>query len=212
MLGKKIGIAGYMGSGKTTCARLLARGHARIIDADAEAKALMATDTELRGRLRAAFGGSIIESGAISFRELGRVVFGAKSELVKLNGIVHPPLVRRLCELVGQGGGAQRILDAALIPLWGAERWFDVCLWIDASFDRRLHRLKEKYRDLDEASLRNRMRVQEELMPAPGGPPWIRVVNEGSLEELAAAVVSMRGLLAGPAAREGQMGGKGSVQ
>ena len=185
MLYRKIGIAGFMGSGKSTCARLLANGASQVIDADAVAKALMTGDKELQGRLIEAFGGSIIEGGAISFRRLGRIVFGAVNELVKLNAIVHPPLVERLQGLVCQSGSSRCILDAALIPLWGIERWFDACLWVHASAACRLKRLKEKYRDLDEEMLRNRMRLQEEVLSVPDRLPWIRVENEGSVEELA---------------------------
>jgi dephospho-CoA kinase len=186
---KKIGVAGYMGSGKSTCARLLAESSSSlVIDADAVAKELMTEDKGLQARLVAAFGGSIGEGGGISSEALGRIVFAAKDELVKLNEIVHPSLVRRLDVLVHRNGRAHCILDAALIPLWGIERWFDVCLWVDASAACRLQRLKGRWRDIDKESLCARMRLQEEVMPAPDRSPWIRLENEGCVEELAAAV------------------------
>jgi dephospho-CoA kinase len=192
MMYKRIGIAGFMGSGKSTCARLLANETFEVVDADAVAKTLMVSDQTLQVRLADTFGGSVIEHDAISFRELGRIAFGSLSDLVKLNAIVHPALVRRLHDLVSGSDGAHCILDAALIPLWGIEQWFDMCLWIDASFDTRLQRLKAKYRDQDASTLRNRMRLQEEVVHIPQRLPWIRLENEGSVEDLAAVVASMR--------------------
>jgi dephospho-CoA kinase len=181
-----IGIAGYMGAGKSTVGRLLAarRPGAFLIDADHEAKALMAADRTIAGQLAAAFGGSIIKAGTLDFGTLGRTVFSSREKIEKLNAIVHPPLVERLCRILSVSSGRDMVLDAALLPLWRIETRFDACLWVEAPFDARLSRLKAARRDLDEASLRGRMRLQEETLPAPASPPWVRIDNAGSIDRL----------------------------
>jgi dephospho-CoA kinase len=188
MVFRRLGIAGYMGAGKTTAARLLAEraAPALIIDADREAKTLMATDRAIRHKLIEAFGTSIIEKDQkVSFRTLGRIVFCSKKKLLRLNAIVHPPLVQRLRELLRQQVAGCCILDAAVLPLWKIESWFDACLWIHAAPGKRLERLHRMRSDLDERQLRDRMRMQEQTLPVPERSPWRRVVNEGSIESLA---------------------------
>ena len=114
---RRVGIAGYMGSGKSTAAGMLAQRGAVIIDADREAKRLMAEESGLRRKILDTFGNSIAEGGGISFRALGTIVFSAKEELLQLNTLVHPPLIERLKGLLEKNGQANCILDAALIPL-----------------------------------------------------------------------------------------------
>jgi dephospho-CoA kinase len=173
-----------MGAGKSTVARLLAP--AVIIDADREAKALMTTDRSIRQELVEAFGGSIIEKDNVSFGTLGQIVFGSREKLLRLNAIVHPPLVRRLRRMLLQEHDRENcILDAALLPLWNIESLFDTCIWVHAPFETRLERLQRTRTDLSEQTLRDRMRMQEESLPVPHGPAWRNILNEGSVEELA---------------------------
>jgi dephospho-CoA kinase len=180
------GIAGYMGAGKSTAARFLAArlAPALIIDADREAKMLMNTDPSVMEQLAAAFGGSIIGAGGIDFSALGRIVFSSLEKLKRLNAIVHPPLEKRLLACIENSGGKNVLLDAALLPHWGIESRFDACLWVQAPFETRLARLLQSRSDLDEASLRNRMRLQEESLAAPLRRPWQSLENRESIDAL----------------------------
>lgn len=188
-IASRIGIAGYMGAGKSTAARLLLRKGARIIDADAVAKANVYTDEGIRRRLVRAFGNSVLENGSVSFHALGAMAFGSKEALLRLNAIVHPPLLETLRTMLR--GTEPVILDAALIPFWGVEPWLDGCLWVQASLETRLLREKSLRADLDEPSILGRMRLQEEVMAAPTGVLWKRVDNDGSLESLAGALCAL---------------------
>ena len=191
---RRIGIAGYMGAGKTAAARLLSSGAgpagpgAAVIDADFEAKMIMSDDPGIRDRLVRTFGGSIGENNRLSFRSLGSIVFTSKEKLLQLNAIVHPPLEKRLRGLLETHEGRSVILDAAVLPLWNMATLFDTCLWIHAPFEQRLERLKKIRRDLDTRTLRERMRVQEECLPAPRYPPWRNILNDRGLEDLSEAL------------------------
>jgi dephospho-CoA kinase len=180
----RIGVAGYMGAGKSTCAALCAemRGM-RIVDADAEAKLLMENDTRIRDELALAFGPRVAGREAVDFSALGSVAFSTTGDMQKLNRIVHPPLVRRLRDLVLSRPGPC-ILDAALIPLWSIDDWFDCLLWVRASPRVRLKRVCERT-GLPEDRVRQRMHVQEALMSEPSGPNWTFVNNEGMRDDLA---------------------------
>jgi dephospho-CoA kinase len=180
---RNIGIAGYMGAGKSTCA---ARIHltlgVRIIDADAEAKALMQNDDRIRRNLERAFGPSVVASGAVSFAALSALVFSSAEKMQRLNDIVHPPLLDKLRALI-VSLKEPVVLDAALIPLWHIEPWFGRCLWVTAPASVRCERLRKKT-SLGVRSVRRRMALQEAMVKAPSGPAWTIIGNQGTLSEL----------------------------
>jgi dephospho-CoA kinase len=163
-----------MGAGKTTCARSFESGSALIIDADAQAKLLMSGSRRLQDDLCGAFGASIVDKDGLRFDLLGRVAFRSAESLISLNNIIHPPLIKHLERLVFDCTKSLCVLDAALIPLWGVEAWFDLCIWVDAPFETRLERLKIKRADIDESELIRRMRLQEEVMSVPDAGIWVR--------------------------------------
>jgi dephospho-CoA kinase len=185
----RIGIAGFMGAGKSTCAGFIADicgasfGKAFSIDADAEAKRLMQSSPAIKKKLVETFGAGIISRGVIRFPELGEAAFASMENLQALNGIVHPALVGKLEEAVFKKGCPCVIFDAALIPLWHMEKWFDVLVWVRASFEKRYERLKNKTK-LPVANLIKRMELQQELFDEPGRAPWNIIVNHGTREEL----------------------------
>jgi dephospho-CoA kinase len=171
-----------MGAGKSTCAGLLAGAASRIIDADHEAKLMMNGDDSIKRQLAAAFGPSVIDENSVGFGPLGTAAFASVEAMRMLNSIVHPALVNRLHDMVFSGPGPC-ILDAALMPMWGIESWFDLCLWVTASPKLRRERIMAKS-GLAFRQITLRMSVQEALVNVPDGPQWTIVGNEGSLDEL----------------------------
>jgi len=182
---QRIGIAGFMGAGKTTLTRLLSEsGFAvAVINADAEAKHLMQRDPVIKNKLAHAFGPSIIPNATIDFKLLADAVFRNRNDLLSLNAIVHPALLTRLKELVFSEGAPLTLCDAALIPLWRIETWFDRVVWVRASFDTRLNRLSKKS-SLARDNLVARMQIQQELFPEPENAPWKFVDNNATISEL----------------------------
>ena len=171
----RIGIAGYMGAGKSTCAHAFCSLDTIIIDADTEAKLLMQSDLKLQLDLKNAFGESVIDGDKVLFNELGRKAFSSVGTLLTLNKIIHPPLVKHLQSRIRNDENTNCILDAALIPLLHIESWFDLCVWADSPFAVRLERLKAKRADMEEEELCRRMRLQEEVMPIPQSERWIKL-------------------------------------
>lgn len=185
----RIGIAGFMGAGKSTCSRFISEsfagafGRAHVIDADAEAKRMMQADAEIKRELAETFGAAVVQNNDIAFSVLGVMAFQSVQNLEALNRIVHPNFVKRLHTMVFAKADACVICDAALIPLWRIEKWFDELVWVRASFEKRYARLKQESK-LPAAQLIKRMELQEELFDEPKQAPWNILENHGSLEEL----------------------------
>jgi dephospho-CoA kinase len=174
----RVGIAGYMGAGKSTCARSFESENALVLDADAEAKRLMEQNRAIQDGLREAFGEAVVgPDGGINYGALGRAAFESIDALLTLNGITHPPLAERLDALVSGCKKPLCVMDAALIPILGIESWFDLCVWVDAPFKVRLERIAAKRTDLPEREIAVRMRMQEAVMGVPDGGDWAVVAD-----------------------------------
>ncbi len=186
----KIAIAGYMGSGKSTCAKFFADAGAMLINADLEAKVLMENEPGILQELKAEFGDSILENGKISYSRLGSIVFSSVEPLLKLNSITHPPLLKKLKRLLSNEDYPIIVLDAALIPLWNIDSWFDFRIWVEATRKIRMDRILKKKPVIQEEQLLKRMDIQESTFSQPSPQGWSYFSNEGSIELLGQKVFS----------------------
>ncbi|MDO5575689.1 MAG: dephospho-CoA kinase [Fibrobacter sp.] len=185
----KIGLAGYMGAGKSTCSEMFAGRDAAVIDADREAKVLMRNDCGIKRKLVETFGSEVICNGEISFARLGAFVFDSIVNIRKLNSIVHPPLLEHLYRLLNSIQEPIVVLDASLIPLWNIDNWFDLRLWVDASEETRLERVyKRSQNSLPKEQIKERMLIQQELFQAPSEECWDYILNDGNVDVLRNAV------------------------
>ena len=182
MAPNKIGVAGYMGSGKSMCAKYLSREGGSIIDADSLAKDMMNSSPAIKKSLSESFGNDVVVEDRILFDVLGGVVFSSLQNLKQLNSIVHPPLLEQLHRTISECNKGPCILDAALIPYWKIEGWFDTVYWIEASEEVRFRRIAEGS-SITSEELRKRIELQKELFVAPAGGGWITIPNEGTISE-----------------------------
>ena len=179
----KIGIAGYMGSGKSLCAYLCKRHlNYNIIDADRVAKSIMQKDAKIQEKLLKTFGNKIIKNSHINFHILGNLAFKSVNSLKKLNSIVHPKLLEILYKKIFFQKKSF-ILDAALISYWKIEDWFDLCIWVDAKKSLRLNRVIKKT-GLHEKDIKQRMMIQEMLFKKPATPKWKKIQNNTTIKNL----------------------------
>ncbi len=154
-----------------------------VIDADTEAKTMMSTDTTVQTQLSRHFGPDIFQENQLSFSRLGEKAFESPDQLNALNSLVHPSLIALLDRRL-QSVSQPLILDAALIPLWHIEHWFDILLWIRARPEKRFERLTEKTH-LSENRIIHRMELQESILSEPTTQKWHKIQNEGTKEDLA---------------------------
>lgn len=187
-----IGVTGGTGAGKTEVCRMFEKLGAKVISAD-EVGHRVLEDPEVREKLLEEFGRGILgEDGRIDRRKLGRMAFGDREALRRLDAIVHPPLLRSLKEEVSESfredPGRPIVVDAALIPKWGISSWFDAIVLVKAPKEVRVARLVEKGLPEEEAFMRVEAQMAEGEMEQVAS---YVLENEGSLEELEGKVRSL---------------------
>jgi len=155
-LSRIVGVAGLYCAGKSLAAEILRNAGYEEIDVDA-----------LGHQAREVKAWEILEAfGTNDRRELGRIVFGDKRELRRLEGIVHPWMineVRRRVENLKQDGKSVVVNAALLFPM-GLYRLCDKVLWITATLPLRFIRARRR----DSVSLHGflqRVLSQRELYP-----------------------------------------------
>jgi dephospho-CoA kinase len=159
-----VGIAGGSGTGKSTIAGHIARRLGGThIDADRVAHAVLDDPTVIEHR-RDAFGGSVVEGdGRVNRRRLGARVFNDGEARRRLNGIVHPAIIRRCADEVEAArarGKRVAVVDAALLLEVAMPFRFDLLLALHCDRDVRLARIMAKG-GWNEAEIRARLDAQE---------------------------------------------------
>jgi dephospho-CoA kinase len=149
------GLTGGAGSGKSTAAKYFRELGARVIDADRIGHSLLKRGSPCHDKVLKAFGPSIVTGGGINRKLLGKIVFGSKRELGRLNKIVQPHLVANIKNQIEKikrsGYKGIVIVDAALIVPWGLQKQLDRLIVVDATLKNRIGRLKAKGLSLQQA-------------------------------------------------------------
>lgn len=90
-----IGITGGIGSGKSTVARIFGLLGIPVYSADDAAKEIMVKDQLLIEQIKEHFGTeAYLPDGSLNRKFISNIVFSDKSQLDKLNSIVHPATIR----------------------------------------------------------------------------------------------------------------------
>lgn len=120
-----IGITGTVGSGKSLALEILGRFGAETIQADRIGHEVLG-DPEVRKRIVDLLGAEVLEdSGELNRARIGARVFADKETREAYNRIVHPALLARLRSWLDRPREQVAVVEAALIPEWGIEDWFD---------------------------------------------------------------------------------------
>ena len=187
-----VGITGGIACGKTTVSELLAEKGAIPINADEIGHQLLKADSPVIGELVDAFGQEILEeSGDVSRKKLGAIVFNDKSARERLNAILHPLIIQRsralARQLVMENPSCVVLLDAPLLIEAGAYNSVDLIVVVTASPETQLQRILERSqvqnRPLSKTEAQARIDAQ---MPVKEKVKYADVVieNEGALDEL----------------------------
>ena len=187
-----VGITGGIACGKTTVSELLAEKGAIPINADEIGHQLLKADSPVISELVDAFGQEILEeSGDVSRKKLGAIVFKDKSARERLNTTLHPLIIQRsrtlARQLVMENPSCVVLLDAPLLIEAGAYNSVDLIVVVTASPETQLQRILERSqvqnRPLSETEAQARIDAQ---MPVKEKVKYADVVieNEGALDEL----------------------------
>ena len=180
-----IGLTGGIGSGKSTvAARMVERG-ARLIDADAVAREVVAPGRPAYDDIVAAFGSGVVGAdGALDRAALGRIVFADDDRRALLNRITHPrvgeQIAARLAQLAAFDGLV--VVDVPLLVETGQDRGYRAVVVVATHPGTQVARLVGD-RGMDESDARARIAAQASLAEKLARATHV-IWNEGTLEEL----------------------------
>lgn len=97
--GKRIGLTGGIGAGKSTVSARLRRLGAMVLDADIAARQAVEPGTPGLTSLVDRFGTGILQqNGELDRRALAKIIFGKEAERLAVNTLLHPMVRARLLE------------------------------------------------------------------------------------------------------------------
>lgn len=144
--GRRVGLTGGIGAGKSTVSAILAELGAVVIDADVLAREVVAPGTDGLDEVVAAFGPDVVTPGGDLDRPaLGAIVFGDEARRRVLEGIIHPRVRARAAEIEAAAGPEALVVHD--IPLLaesdGAAGTFDAVIVVDVPPEVQVSRMVE---------------------------------------------------------------------
>ncbi len=113
-----------------------------VLQADLEGHRLLEQKEVIRAVVQL-FGKEVLtEDGELDRQKIGVIVFGDPSKRIEYDELIRPRLLSRVKDWLGvtEGRREVRVVEAALIPEWGIEEWFDEVWCIQCSDSTALSR------------------------------------------------------------------------
>jgi dephospho-CoA kinase len=179
-----VGVAGIMGSGKSTVARVFEDEGAKLIDADIVGRELLGEE-KIREEIVGAFGRRVIKPGGeIDTAKLGRLAFRAPESARELDRITRKELIARLRSRIGalKASADVVVVDAALLPEWHPREWIDLLVVVDSDEESAIRRAASdpRFRATDvRARMKHQFSRKDKAREAD-----VIIPNFGSLEDL----------------------------
>lgn len=141
----KVAVTGNIGSGKSSFCKLLEEIKYTVIKADEIAKELMANDPNIKSQIIKQFGSSAYTKEELNKSYLAEKIFSNEDNLLRMNLIVHPAVVKKVEQLMKESLIKADIAfhEAALIYEADIEEMFDVVVLITADYKVRLKRKQQ---------------------------------------------------------------------
>lgn len=180
-----IGIAGGVGSGKSTVLALLKKEYgAYICMADALGHEAMKKGTGVHREIIEKFGAGVQNGdGEIDREVLARIVYGDAAGLTRLNGIIHPFVKEEIRRQIAENGSERLfVLETALLFETGCDELCDEVWGVITEDEIRICRLMESRgysRERAESIMKNQS-TNKELAERCDR----LIVNDGDREEL----------------------------
>lgn len=139
-----IGVTGGIGTGKTIVTEILSAMGLPVYNSDAEAKAIMHTNSKVRRALEDVFGMHIYSNGTLNTALLARSVFSDPEKLQQLNDIVHPAVRIHFREWAQAQAQSVVILESAILFESGFNTETNATAVITAPAELRIKRVMER--------------------------------------------------------------------
>ncbi len=159
-----LGLTGGIGSGKTIISSALSKMGYPTFNSDSAAKHLMQTDRSLIQLLVDSFGSSIYKGVELQREKLASIVFNDKSELDKLNSIVHPAVEENFKKWCTEQNRDIVIKEAAILFESGADKHCDYTIAVVCNNKTRIERVISRDnmdRDLILERIKNQLSTEE---------------------------------------------------
>lgn len=149
----RVALTGGIGAGKSTVAAKLSELGARVIDADALSREVVAPNTEGLAAVVSRFGPEVLGAdGALDRAELAKIVFNSPPARAELEAIVHPLVRARARELTdAMPEDAIVLQDIPLLAETGQATGFHLNIDVEAPRELRLERLAARGLPRDDA-------------------------------------------------------------
>lgn len=199
---KVIGLTGGIATGKSTVARLLTERHGiPVIDADRCARDVVARGTEGLRAVVAAFGEDVLaDDGTLDRPALRKRIMADEDARRTLEGITHPRIHQAITEQLAAWaveGVEVAMVEAALLVETGSYRLYDALVVVSASPETQIARVMARD-GVPEDEARAVLDAQLPLADKVAVADHV-VANDGTEEELAAAVDALAASLLGDA-------------
>jgi dephospho-CoA kinase len=202
----RVGLTGGIGSGKSAVSALFVERGAALVDADVNARAVVAKGTPGLAAVVQQFGEDILRAdGELDREALGRIVFTDPDQLATLNAIVHPLVGEesaRQIALAEASGAPVLIHDVPLLVENNLQDRYDAVVVVAASPETQVERLT-RLRGMSRQDAEARIAAQASLADKLAAATYV-ISNDGPLEELPPQVDRVwRALLTAKEATEG---------
>jgi len=142
---KIVGLTGGIGSGKSTVANIFKELGVPVFNSDDEAKKLYYSSLKLKEQVIDLFGAEAYLKDELNKKYLAEKVFGDKSLLQKLNGLVHPLVKEAFLQWCNQFREHHYVLkEAAIIFESGSYKSCDAVISVEAPVELRISRVMKR--------------------------------------------------------------------
>jgi len=157
-----IGIAGGVGSGKSTVAAILGGLGCLVLDADAQAKAVL-DDQQVREQLVRWWGDKVVGAdGNVDRSAVASIVFADDEQRRRLESLIHPRVIRMQKDAIRDADPSVTpavVLDVPLLFEAGMDALCDSVIFVETPKAARLDRVQAG-RGWDKAELARRQATQ----------------------------------------------------
>lgn len=157
---KFFGLTGGIGSGKTTIGNIFKILGVAVYNADERGKWLTENNATIQSKLKTTFGENIFNTAnTLDKNKLAEIVFNNKTELNKLNAIIHPEVKLDFEKWIKKQKGNYVLKESAIIFENGLEKELDGVIGVIADEGIRIKRVMKRS-NLTEQEIRVRMNNQ----------------------------------------------------
>jgi len=157
-----VGVTGQLATGKSTVAAMLAELGAGVINADLLAHRALRSNGACFKKVVGTFGNDILKKGEIDRQLLASVVFSNATKLKKLEGIIHPFVIKETRHQIGmfkKSGKKVVVLDVPLLFESKMNTLTDFTIAVKASRAVQLKRIAQQ-KKIERSQALRRMRAQ----------------------------------------------------